>query len=85
MSRYTHAAMVYGSGTLVLFLVQTLSLMNLLACSSNPSEAVKESIIFFNPEGRRKVSSIIIFLQNVTDFTAHSNLLAVIIGHAPLL
>lgn len=40
---------------------------------------------FPNPEGRRNVSSIIIFLQNVTDFTAHPNLLAVIIGHDPLL
>lgn len=51
----------------------------------NPMWGCEGIYYFFNPEGRRKVSSIIIFLQNVTDFTAHPNLLAVIIGHAPLL
>lgn len=38
--------MARGSGTLVLFLEQTLSLMDRRACSSTPREAVEESIIF---------------------------------------
>ena len=85
MARFMYAAMVNGPGTLALFLVKTLSLVNLRACSSTPCEGCEGIYYFFNPGGRRKVSSIIIFLQNVTDFTAHPNLLAVIIGHAPLL